>query len=227
MMMSTQNYRRVAEVWMDEYAQYIYKRRPQYLSIDPGDLSEQKALRKRLNCKSFRWFITQVAFDLTFKYPPVEPNPFAEGRITVDGTRLCQRAWRQTGGNSLTKCSTGNFRGTGFVLLEKNTSTHFNISKQRNMCWDLPDAKPTSSILLYSCHLGGGNQLWKYHLTQTNKTWRQRKLRRMGQGNLALYINRAATRAKPSSGTWTCWTTTCCKKWDAIRTRVTGPVEDY
>ena len=31
-----QNYRRVAEVWMDEYKQYIYKRRPFYKDIDMG-----------------------------------------------------------------------------------------------------------------------------------------------------------------------------------------------
>ena len=36
-----QNYRRVAEIWMDEYKEYIYKRRPGYKSIDPGDISEQ------------------------------------------------------------------------------------------------------------------------------------------------------------------------------------------
>ena len=31
-----QNYKRVAEVWMDEYAKYIYDRRPYYKQIDPG-----------------------------------------------------------------------------------------------------------------------------------------------------------------------------------------------
>lgn len=55
-----QNYRRVAEVWMDEYAEHLYSRRPHYRNISPGDISEQKALRERLHCKPFKWFITQV-----------------------------------------------------------------------------------------------------------------------------------------------------------------------
>lgn len=77
-----QNYRRVAEVWMDEYAEYLYKRRPSYRNIDPGNLTEQKAIRKRLNCKPFKWFMKEVAFDLTKVYPPVEPPDFASGKVS-------------------------------------------------------------------------------------------------------------------------------------------------
>ena len=32
----TKNYKRVAMVWMDEYAEFIYKRRPSYRHIDQG-----------------------------------------------------------------------------------------------------------------------------------------------------------------------------------------------
>lgn len=69
-------------MWMDEYAEYLYKRRPHYRNIDPGDLTEQKALRKKLQCKSFKWFIENVAFDLVKKYPPVEPPDIATGRVS-------------------------------------------------------------------------------------------------------------------------------------------------
>ena len=66
---------------MDEYAEYIYKRRPHYRNIDPGNIDEQKALRKRLNCKSFKWFMEEIAFDLTKKYPPIEPPTQAQGEV--------------------------------------------------------------------------------------------------------------------------------------------------
>ncbi|KAL1130306.1 hypothetical protein AAG570_013244 [Ranatra chinensis] len=75
------NYRRVAEVWMDEYAEYLYKRRPHYRAIDPGDLTKQRAIRTKLKCKPFRWFMEEIAFDLVKKYPPVEPPDFAHGEV--------------------------------------------------------------------------------------------------------------------------------------------------
>ena len=77
-----QNYRRVAEVWMDEYAQYLYDHRPHYRNIDPGDLTDQRAVRERLKCKPFKWFMEEVAFDLVKVYPPVEPPPFASGEVS-------------------------------------------------------------------------------------------------------------------------------------------------
>ena len=49
--------------------------------MDPGDISEQVALRKRLNCKPFKWFMKEVAFDLVRHYPPVEPKDFVSGEI--------------------------------------------------------------------------------------------------------------------------------------------------
>ncbi|GFW33875.1 polypeptide N-acetylgalactosaminyltransferase 10 [Trichonephila clavipes] len=75
------NYKRVAEVWMDEYKEYLYMRRPHYRDIDVGNLTEQKNLRKRLNCKPFKWFIEIVAFDQPKKYPPVEPPDYAKGEV--------------------------------------------------------------------------------------------------------------------------------------------------
>lgn len=76
-----QNYKRVAEVWMDEYKEYLYNRRPQYRSLEAGDLSAQKEIRERLKCKPFKWFMKEIAFDLPKKYPPVEPPDFASGEV--------------------------------------------------------------------------------------------------------------------------------------------------
>ena len=66
---------------MDEYAEYIYKRKPSYRNIDPGDISEQTELRNKLQCKTFKWFMENVAFDLPKKYPPIEPPNFGNGYI--------------------------------------------------------------------------------------------------------------------------------------------------
>ena len=66
---------------MDEYKEYFYKKRPYVRAIDPGDLEEQKALRQRLQCKSFKWFMTEVAPDIVKYYPPELPKPTRWGKV--------------------------------------------------------------------------------------------------------------------------------------------------
>ena len=41
------NYVRVVEVWWDDYAKYFYERKPNAKHVDPGDISQQKALRDK------------------------------------------------------------------------------------------------------------------------------------------------------------------------------------
>jgi polypeptide N-acetylgalactosaminyltransferase len=56
------NYKRVAEIWMDEYKQYVYDRNPNHWnSIDTGDMSYMLGVKKKLNCKPFKYFLEEVA----------------------------------------------------------------------------------------------------------------------------------------------------------------------
>lgn len=65
---------RVAEVWMDEYAEYYYRREPAIRSLNYGDVSAQKKLREKLQCKSFKWFMENIAYDVLRKFPPPPKN---------------------------------------------------------------------------------------------------------------------------------------------------------
>ncbi|XP_022250977.1 putative polypeptide N-acetylgalactosaminyltransferase 10 [Limulus polyphemus] len=159
------NYKRVAEVWMDEYKEYLYKRRPHYRNIDPGNISKQKALREKLKCKPFKWFLENVAFDQPKKYPPVEPPDYAKGEIRNAGSNLCidTRFRGQNERFNLEKCIKDNNNQGGeqqFVL-----TWHKDIRPaKRSVCFDVSGSESHAPVVLWNCHGMQGNQLWKYDL---------------------------------------------------------------
>lgn len=85
----TNNYRRVIEVWMDEeYKQFFYTREPTGKYVGMGNITEQLELKKNLQCKSFDWFIKNVAYDMVEKYPKLPPN-IQLGSLVNVGSRNC------------------------------------------------------------------------------------------------------------------------------------------
>ncbi|GIY17108.1 n-acetylgalactosaminyltransferase 7 [Caerostris darwini] len=72
----TINYKRVVEVWMDDYKEYFYTREPMARQYDHGDISGQLAIKERLQCKSFKWFMDNVAYDVLYKFPLLPKNLF-------------------------------------------------------------------------------------------------------------------------------------------------------
>lgn len=79
----TRNYKRVAEVWMDEYKEYLYKRDPdRFAAVSAGDLSYQFYIKERQQCKPFKYFLDVVAPDMKERYPLEEPPEFASGAVS-------------------------------------------------------------------------------------------------------------------------------------------------
>ncbi|CAL8097693.1 unnamed protein product [Calicophoron daubneyi] len=156
------NYKRVAEVWMDEYKEYVYNRRPSYRGIDPGNLTEQLAIRTRLNCSSFKWFMNNVAFDLTKRYPLVDPIPAAIGDIrSVVDKSLCIDAMgaSQTVPVKLSKCIRDGSSQNGMQQFEFSYRDDIRPVKIAD-CLDVPGSQSRSPVILYPCHSQGGNQQW-------------------------------------------------------------------
>lgn len=51
---------RLIEVWMDDYKDVYYEKRPDLRGRDYGDISERVELRKKLGCKSFKWYLDTI-----------------------------------------------------------------------------------------------------------------------------------------------------------------------
>ncbi|ESO86827.1 hypothetical protein LOTGIDRAFT_194702 [Lottia gigantea] len=80
------NYMRVVEVWLDpEYKEYFYTREPSVRGYPIGDISKQLAFKKEHNCKSFDWFMENVAYEVLEKFPRLPPNKvWGEFKILED-----------------------------------------------------------------------------------------------------------------------------------------------
>ncbi|KAG8038061.1 hypothetical protein G9C98_006386 [Cotesia typhae] len=71
----TINYKRVIETWFDEkHKEFFYTREPLARLLDHGDITEQLKFKERKKCKSFQWFMDNIAYDVLDKFPELPPN---------------------------------------------------------------------------------------------------------------------------------------------------------
>ena len=84
------NYKRVAEVWMDEFKYLFYSQLGKYdvpyneRIGEVGDVAERKTLRKNLKCQNFKWFLdTIIAGRLPYH------DLIASGEIRNPASGLC------------------------------------------------------------------------------------------------------------------------------------------
>ena len=72
---------RLIEVWMDEYKEVYYEKRPDLRGRDYGDISERVELRKKLGCKSFKWYLDTIYPEL----PLPNENDWHGGWVSMPG----------------------------------------------------------------------------------------------------------------------------------------------
>ncbi|XP_078252988.1 N-acetylgalactosaminyltransferase 7 isoform X1 [Rhinoraja longicauda] len=91
------NYVRVVEVWWDEYADYFYASRPETKSMAYGDITPLKKFREEHHCKSFKWFMEEIAYDIPEHYPLPAKN-VEWGEIRGHETDYCIDSMGHTNG---------------------------------------------------------------------------------------------------------------------------------
>ncbi|XP_055952053.1 putative polypeptide N-acetylgalactosaminyltransferase 9 [Argiope bruennichi] len=144
---------RLAEVWLDEYKKYYYQRIGNDLG-DYGDITERKDLRKKLQCKSFKWYLDTVYPEL---FVPGDAVASGEVRnLGGDGRKMCLDSPARK--NNLHKpiglypCHGQG--GNQFWMLSRDGEI-----RRDEACLDYAG----KDVILYPCHGSKGNQLWIYN----------------------------------------------------------------
>lgn len=149
----TINYKRVIETWFDpKYKEYFYTREPLARYLDHGDISEQVALKKKLKCKSFQWYMENVAYDVFDKFPDL-PENIHWGELRNSATQNCMDTMGH-GPPSLMGMSPCHGFGTN-QLLRLNAKGQLGVGER---CIE-GDAQ---GIKLVFCRLGTVDGPWQY-----------------------------------------------------------------
>ncbi len=86
------NNMRLVEVWMDEYKEHYYVKRPSIRTREYGNISDRVAIRNNLKCKSFEWYLKNVYSELSLPnenlvYGGSVRNPFSNMCLDTFGRR--------------------------------------------------------------------------------------------------------------------------------------------
>ncbi|XP_076441761.1 N-acetylgalactosaminyltransferase 7-like [Babylonia areolata] len=130
------NYMRVVEVWMDdEHKEYYYTREPVGRGAPIGDISKQLQFKKDHNCKSFKWFMENVAYDVYEKFPKLPPNK-AWGEVKEkEGEERCWDTLGQSvGGGAIGVYSCHGLAGS--QLFRINTKGQIGVGER---CLEAPN----------------------------------------------------------------------------------------
>ncbi|KAK1171990.1 hypothetical protein AOXY_G4453 [Acipenser oxyrinchus oxyrinchus] len=164
---------RLAHVWMDEYKEQYFALRPELRSRNYGDISERLAVRKRLHCNSFKWYLDHI-------YPEMQvsaPNAKAQHPVFVNkGLRRPKVLQRGRLRNLLTStCLVAQGRPSekaGIVVVRDCNSEDLEQAWAYDeeqelilaglLCLDMSETRSSDPPRLMKCHGSGGSQQWTF-----------------------------------------------------------------
>ncbi|KAF7253608.1 Polypeptide N-acetylgalactosaminyltransferase 2 [Varanus komodoensis] len=144
------NTRRAAEVWMDEYKNFYYAAVPSARNVPYGNIQSRMELRKRLNCKPFKWYLENVYPEL--RVP--DHQDIAFGALQQGTNCLDTLGHFADGVVGVYECH--NAGGNQEWALTKDKSV-----KHMDLCLTVVDRAPGSLIKLQGCRENDARQKWE------------------------------------------------------------------
>uniref|UniRef100_A0A1A8G991 Polypeptide N-acetylgalactosaminyltransferase n=1 Tax=Nothobranchius korthausae TaxID=1143690 RepID=A0A1A8G991_9TELE len=161
---------RLAHVWMDEYKEQYLSLRPELRDRGYGDISDRVALRKRLQCHSFRWYLDTVYPEMQAvangnKQHPLfinkglkRPKVLQRGRLHNLATGRClvaQGRVSQKGGAVILRPCDPQDPEQDWAYDEDGQLVLAGL-----LCLDVSEVRTSEPPRLMKCHGSGGSQQW-------------------------------------------------------------------
>ncbi|XP_017095663.1 polypeptide N-acetylgalactosaminyltransferase 5 isoform X2 [Drosophila bipectinata] len=144
------NNARLVEVWLDDWKEFYYSFYPGARKASAGDVSDRKALRDRLKCKSFRWYLENVypesLMPLDYYYLGEIRNAETETCLDTMGRKYNEKV-------GISYC-----HGLGGNQVFAYTKRQQIMSD--DLCLDASSSN--GPVNMVRCHNMGGNQEWVY-----------------------------------------------------------------
>lgn len=149
------NTRRTAEVWMDDFRLFYYSARPAARGKSYGDVRGRIELRKKLKCKSFKWYLDNV-------YPELKvPDDSASRSGVIKQRQNCLESRRPEGQEppvlTLAPCAGAEAPAAN----QEWAYTHGQQVRQQQLCLSLSSTFPAAQVLLLPCNMADGKQRWE------------------------------------------------------------------
>ncbi|KFP60556.1 Polypeptide N-acetylgalactosaminyltransferase 11, partial [Cariama cristata] len=164
---------RLAHVWMDEYKEQYFALRPELRMRNYGNITDRVELRKRLNCKSFKWYLDNIYPEMQISGPnakapqPVfinraqkRPKIIQRGRLYHLQTNKCLVAQghpSQKGGLVVVRECDYNDQNQVWIYNEDHELILNNL-----LCLDVSETRSSDPPRLMKCHGSGGSQQWTF-----------------------------------------------------------------
>lgn len=162
---------RLAHVWMDEYKEQYFALRPELRERQYGDISERVAVRKRLGCHSFKWYLDNIYPEMQLTSPHNKPQQPVFINKGLRRPKVLQRGRLRNLQANRCLVAQGRPSQKGGAVVVRVCDPHdpeqeWSYDEEHELilagllCLDQSEVRSSDPPRLMKCHGSGGSQQW-------------------------------------------------------------------